>query len=336
MTHFFMVQQMGVGVSPAPAFLLPDGHNLSRRRIYIYYQTQRSESQAQKMNQYEEQAMSKLPYRLAQAVRKQAGLCGGTVHEIRLRANKPLVITVNGSRFVCGVRCTGEELAETVKTLCGHSLYSHSATIREGYICAGDGIRAGICGQAVLTDGTISVIRDITSVAIRIPHRAPGAADPIYELIRARDFHANLLLYSQPGIGKTTILRELAVRLSSGEHPLCVAVVDTRCELAAGIEEAEMIDILSGYPRSVGIESAVRTLSPQYILCDEIMTEEDANAMIGALGSGVHFCASIHADSKEALFRLPIVKRLCEYHAFDLYVGLVPSENARYRFEISA
>lgn len=290
------------------------------------------------MNQYEEKVIKKLPVRLSEAVIKKSGLCGGGINEIRLRLNRPLVITVNGANIGCGVRCTAEDIEYTVKALCNNSLYSHSSTIREGYICAGDGIRAGICGQAVMENGRISVIRDISSVSIRIPRRVMGAADAVYDLIKANRFHSNILIYSKPGVGKTTVLRELAVRLSSGSMPVRVAVIDTRCEICTGIEEAEMIDILSGYPRSVGIENAVRALSPQYIICDEIINQSDADAIIGALGSGVHICASVHADSQEFLFRLPVVKKLCEYNAFDTYVGLIPVDDGvkRYRYEIIA
>lgn len=290
------------------------------------------------MNQYEEKVLKKLPLKLSEAVIKKSGLCGGGINEIRLRLNKPLVVTVNGSNMGCGVRCTAEDIEYTIKMLCNNSLYSHSSTIREGYICAGDGIRAGICGHAVVENGKVSVIRDISSISIRIPRRVLGAADAVYDLIKAKGFTSNILIYSKPGVGKTTVLRELAVRLSSGSMPIRVAVIDTRCEICTGIEEAEMIDVLSGYPRSMGIENAVRTLSPQYIICDEIINQSDIEAIIGALGSGVHICASVHADSQESLFRLPVVKKLCEHNAFDIYVGLIPTTDGveRYKYEITS
>lgn len=286
----------------------------------------------------EEKVLKKLPGRLAEAILKKSGLYRDGINEIRLRVNKPLVLTVNGSNVSCDIKCTADDIDYVVKMLCNNSLYSHSNTIREGYICAEDGIRAGICGQAVVENGRISVVRDITSVSIRIPRRVEGAADSVYELIKKSDFSANVLIYSKPGVGKTTVLRELAVRLSSGNKPLRVAVVDTRCEICTSIDEAEMIDILSGYPRSTGIETAVRTLSPQYIICDEIITQNDADAVLSALGSGVNICASVHADSRDSLFELPIIKSLRSYHAFDIYAGLIPSDEpgCRYKYDIIA
>ena len=123
------------------------------------------------------------------------------------------------------------EIEETIKNLCGNSMYSHLNTIREGYILAGNGVRAGICGQAVVENGNVTVIKDITSIAIRIPRRIKGAAAPVLELIKQSHYTKNVLIYSKPGIGKTTILRELAAELSSGIDAKRVAVVDTRSEI---------------------------------------------------------------------------------------------------------
>ncbi len=290
-----------------------------------------------KMNRYEERVLKLLPKELAEASVKAAGLNGGFINEIRLRLNKPLVVTINDDNVNGWVKCTREHMEYTVKALCANSMYSHFNTIREGYIDAGGGIRAGICGQAVAEQGKISAVKDITSVSIRIPRRVIGSADPIYDMIREMDYRANVLIYSKPGMGKTTLLRELAVKLSSGPYAKRTAIVDTRSELSCGMEDAFMADVLSGYPRSLGIETAVRTLSPQYVICDEIMTSEDADAILTAVGSGVSLCASIHADSYDALVRQPIVKKLNDYGAFNVFVGLIPVKDRekRYALEIT-
>ena len=97
-----------------------------------------------------------------------------------------------------------------------------------------------------------------------------------------------------------------------------------------------MADVLSGYPRSAGIETAVRILSPQYIICDEILTEADCDAMITAVGSGVNLAASVHGESYDALRRQPLMKRLMEHEVFDTFVGLIPGDSGgRYRIEIT-
>lgn len=289
------------------------------------------------MNQQEEYVLSLLPSELSASVVKTAALNGGAVNEIRLRLNKALVITVNGKNIDGITKCTREHIEATVRNLCGNSMYSHFHTIRDGYIDAGNGIRAGICGQAVTENGRISAIKNISSVVIRIPRRVKNAAEPILELIRKKNYNTSILIYSKPGVGKTTVLREIAVELSRGINARRVAVVDTRSELSVDLRDAWMLDVLLGYPRSSGIETAVRTLSPQYLICDEIVTEDDVEAIISASGSGVHLCASIHADSLASLQRKSVVQKLNRYGVFDSFVGLIPSDeqDVRYRFVIN-
>lgn len=271
----------------------------------------------------EEAALSLLPYRLASAAAKSAALQGGSISEIRLREGSPLCITCDGRNIRCGASCTREDIDSVVRRLCSNSLYSHAATIREGYISYTDGIRAGVCGRAVTDGGVINAVIDISSVCLRIPRRVRGAADTAYEILRNTDFTSGLLVYSCPGVGKTTLLRELISRLAGGETARRVAVVDTRCELMAGIDEPLMADVLSAYPRSRGIEIAVRTLSAEYIVCDEIGNSADASAVLEAAGVGVNLIASAHAGSFEELIRREHIKELIEKGVFGVCIGLM-------------
>ena len=153
------------------------------------------------MTETENIALSYLPYRLAEAVRKTLSLWNTPVSEIRLREKRQLSVTIGGKNVTCEMLCTREDLQQTVAAVCGNSLYSHSDSIREGCITTDCGIRVGVCGHAVTSDGHISMVRDITSLNLRIPHRIPGAAD---ELFRRMQNFPNVLIYSSPGKGKTT------------------------------------------------------------------------------------------------------------------------------------
>ena len=102
--------------------------------------------------------------------------------------------------------------------------------------------------------------------------------------------------------GKTTVLRDLC-RIIGNRHKL--AVIDTRSEIAAtysGQPQNDIgvyTDVLNGYPRSEGIEIAVRTLSPEYIACDEITGEADFTSL--CLNSGVKLIFTVHCgDIKQA------------------------------------
>ena len=59
-------------------------------------------------------------------------------------------------------------------------------------------------------------------------------------------------------------------------------------------------DLLSGYPKQVGMQSAIRYLSPQVLLCDELYRPQEVEAVEAAANSGVAVVTSIHAGSPTA------------------------------------
>lgn len=279
-------------------------------------------------------ALSYLPDRLANEVRKTAALYGGIINEIRIRSGGVLSITVMGENIPCKTIVSEEECNEVYMKLCRNSPYSYADTIKEGFITTKEGIRAGICGRAVCNNENITAVSGVISICIRIPRRIPGAGDVVFELLREMNYEKGVIVWSIPGIGKTTVLRELAVRASVGGHPKRVAVVDTRHELGAGICCNGHLDILEGYPRSKGIEIAKRTMSPQLIICDEIANLTDADAILEAAGSGVPIVASVHAGSREDLFSLDYIKKLTGSGHIGAYVGLVSQIYGGYEYEV--
>ena len=259
------------------------------------------------MNDTEKEAAGYLPKRLRDAVIRTAALWHQPISEIRLRSGRALSVTLGCGNVLCGVTCTAEEVTETAANLCRGSLYAHTEELREGLIAAANGIRAGIAGQAVYENGRITALRDFTALSIRIPHRIEGVGEPLASAIRAGK---STLVYGAPGSGKTTLLREAIPLLSSGSTPLRVAVIDTRLELAAGIPEAVTADVFGGWQRMDGILAAVRTLSPEVIVCDEISGSGDAAAVRAARNAGVTVAASVHGRSENDLLSNPDVAPL--------------------------
>ena len=128
-------------------------------------------------------ALSYLPDRLAEEVRRQAALYGGMINEVRLHSGGVMSVTIMGENIPCRVRVTPEECEETFMRLCQSSVYSHAETLRDGFVTTPEGIRAGICGRAVLDDGEVCAIAAPGAISIRIPRRIPGAGDVAYELL---------------------------------------------------------------------------------------------------------------------------------------------------------
>lgn len=273
----------------------------------------------------EKKVLCKLAAPLAEAIRAAVPLHHGTPEEIRLRTGRPLALTLSGKNVQLEQLCTEEDMVRTVQLLCDHSLYSHIETLREGYICTQDGIRVGVCGRAVVENSKIIMLRDFTSLCIRLPHRYPNAGDVIYKVLMENHFQDSVLVFAPPGKGKTTVLRELAARLANPPDTRRVAVVDTRFELTAGLEDAMMLDVLAGHPRNTGMEIALRTMAPEYIICDEIASAEDRNALLHCADSGVRICASVHAGSLEELKRHPLIRDTA--HIFSWYYGIDSEHN---------
>ncbi len=247
----------------------------------------------------------------------------GRLSEIRLRAGRAASLTVGGENLVLPVSVTREELASLVKGFCRGSIYAYSESLAEGYIDMGEGIRCGLGGRALLEGGRVSGITDITSLCLRLPHTVAGAgalAQAVFERLGRAE---GLLIYSRPGVGKTTLLRDLSLRLSGGERPLRTAVIDSRGELGGGMQgEGGLLDLLCGYPKAVGIELAVRTLSPEVLICDEIGGLEEADAILAAQVSGVPLIASAHGATLAEMRARPMLRRLDEAGIFGAYLGL--------------
>lgn len=277
-----------------------------------------------------------LPGRIRAAVRLAGEKIGGAIYEIRLYAASAAVLTTDkGAVYVtdCGgisgeperaLRPTANEIREAVIKAAGWSPFAHAEEIKNGYITFGRGIRAGfgtLCGGEV-------TVRGITSLNIRIPcaGTAPRASDAggVNGLIRG------LLIAGEPGSGKTTMLKNITVLLSQSSRRVCV--IDERREFF-GREGIFLppanVDVISGCDKETGIMRALRLLSPEFIICDEIGTESESRAVKACLNSGVRFIASIHAGSLCQLVKRRQFITLFNCDAFDRVVFLSSGEPGR-------
>lgn len=259
-------------------------------------------------------------------------------YEIRLRRDKPIVLFgkygvlfINKDFTYSSVDSSGayivskNELNETVASICKYSVYSHQNDIINGFVTFGNGNRAGFGGKAVVENGKISSISDISSLNIRIAFQNPYLPVDIKCLL---DNFSGILIAGPPCSGKTTILKVIAQTVSSdyffGFQK--TVVIDERYEMQN--INAVNCDILSGYPKAYGIEHAVRTLSPQIIICDEIVSSEEIIRMAEGMYCGVRFVASMHLSSVDDMKKSPLFAELMSLGIFDYVVLLRGGKDA--------
>ncbi len=251
--------------------------------------------------------------------------------EIRLRSDCKVNLRIKGEMKTLEhlPPISTSILREAFDSICGYSVYAHRQEIAKGYITVRGGHRAGICGTAVTDNDNVTMLREITSINLRIARSFSGCSAQLFSCI-GFERPCGILIAGAPMSGKTTLLRDIAAGLSKGAtgRRYAVSVIDERGELAAVHDSTPQYkcirtcDVLSGYPKGEAITAAVRSMSPEIIVCDEIGTVSEAQAIGEGLNSGVSVIASVHAHSEDELMRRPVISQLLCTGAFEYIVLL--------------
>ena len=227
-------------------------------------------------------------------IRKQEQL-----QEIRLRSGEDTELILKGKRVWLQHASRQQDLDYCINAVTRYSPWA-AASSAQGYLTAPGGHRIGICGEAILKDGTIAGFRTVRSLCIRVARDVQGLIE------NTAGITGSALIIGAPGWGKTTLLRECIRKLSREKT---VAVVDERGELfPPGFSAGLQTDILTGCPKAQGIIQLLKAMGAQVIAVDEITAQEDCQALLRASCCGVELLATAHAGSMEELKSRPVYR----------------------------
>jgi stage III sporulation protein AA len=241
-----------------------------------------------------------LPPLLSDAVKTRVSL--DKVFELRIRLSQPVVVFDKRGAAVLDYIVDILDIEYILSVASKHSVYAISEELKRGYISAG-GVRIGVAGEGVFENGKIVTIKNISSLLIRVPHEAIGYANNLLPYINKG--LSNILILSPPGFGKTTLLREITRLYSRKEYNLLL--VDERFEIAAvangkaALDVGKYTDIISGIPKDIVYENAIRTMRPDMIIVDELFSEKDVVSITDIIRSGIFVAATIHAKNLRSL-----------------------------------
>lgn len=268
------------------------------------------------------------------------------LEEIRVRNNLPLILKIGQAEKVIDHKITTEDINYMFQKICENSIYSYQKQIANGFITVQGGNRVGIVGTAVL-DGNDKVINFnyISGLNFRISRQIIGCSNQIVdEIFNGCGGIYNTLIISKPGIGKTTLLRDIVRNVSNGMpnkfQGMNVAVIDERGEISAtykGIMQNDLgmrTDVINDIPKYIGMKMAIRSMAPKVIVADEIGNKRDSEAIKYAMCCGVKGIFTAHGASLEELEKNPEISDLLKNKIFEKIICIKDREGKNYNWSI--
>lgn len=259
-----------------------------------------------------------------------------TAEEFRLRAGRQAtVLTREGERPLSERTVTARDLASLLESATRASAHTAMENVASGFVTVRGGCRVGLCGVVSEEAGRVLTLRRLSGAALRIPRQVPGCADGVLAELTRRGFRDTLIV-SPPGMGKTTLLRELVRRLSETHR---VSLLDERGEVAGvwnGVPEFDVgahTDVLTGADKRSGAAMLLRSMNPEILAMDEITARSDLEAVRSGAACGVRILATAHAYTLADMPRRELYREILAMGVFERVVE-ISADSAGRRYAV--
>lgn len=253
-----------------------------------------------------------LPKEIWQAIEKKQQI----IEEIRIRENLPIMLRIAGKmQKTDNYIVKSEDIKQILSKAMDFSVHSYINELKSGFITIKNGHRIGVCGEVIKECGEIINFKKITSLNIRVSRAKIDFDTSILTGICDK----NILIISPPNYGKTTLIREICRYLSSKNYNL--SVVDERFEISLNQNLGENIDVILGACKKDGCIIMLKSMSPDYIILDEITDQTEILQEIS--NSGVKIVSSVHGSDINDIAK----KGILQY--FDCVIEIYFEQNVR-------
>ncbi len=210
------------------------------------------------------------------------------IEEIKLRLGQPLGVCIGGS-YEAWPYTVSEVDCETVET----ALMGFRS----------DG-RAGIPGTVHRISKRPNRYRATTGLTVRIGRFVVGVAEPLRAWLERR---TSILLLGPPGVGKSTLMRDM-IRIASEVLKLKGITVDTSGELAGdgdvphpALGYCDVMPVPDPSVQEAVIAAAIKNHNPTMLFIDEIGYNGDADIIARAATKGIRVWATAHGETVKHL-----------------------------------
>lgn len=227
------------------------------------------------------------------------------IYEIRIRIHAPVILnTATGEKIIRECIINEQDIKDCFNRITEYSAYAYEENLIEGYITVPGGHRIGVGGYMTWKEDKSAVIKNIRFLNFRVRHSIEGCSESVLKKLSDKGL-GNILIIAPPGLGKTTLLRDLIKNISNKITGTSICVIDERNEIGGcykGVPTIDLgirTDVISNCSKAEGILMAIRAMAPQIIAVDEIGGGADMKALEYANISGVNIIATIHGKDVE-------------------------------------